>query len=96
MSSVAGGEAGVGRHHPAEALGVLGHEPQTDEAAPVLADEGDVGQLELVEEGGTHPFDVTGVGVVVATGGLVGSTEADEVGRDDPEAGAGERPIILR
>ena len=39
MSGVAGGQAGVGRHHPAEAVGVLGHEAQADEAAPVLADE---------------------------------------------------------
>ena len=70
---------------------MLRHETQADEAAPVLADEGQPGQPELVEQCGTHPLHVTGVGVVGATVGLVGATEAHQVGSDDPEAGARER-----
>ena len=92
---VAGGQAGVGRHHPPEPVGMLGHEAQADEATPVLADEGDVGQLELVEERGAHPLHVAGIGVVATRAGLVRATEAHQVGRDDPEARARERPDHL-
>ena len=58
-------------------------------------DERQVGELELVEERGAHPFDVAGIGVVVTTVGLVRATEAHQVGRDDPEARARERPDHL-
>ena len=79
---VARGQPGVRGDHPREAIGVLGHQSQPDEAAPVLPDEGEVAQVELVEQGRAHPLDVPGIGVVVLRVGLVGATEADEVGRD--------------
>ena len=83
---VARGQPGVRGDHPREAIGVLGHQSQPDEAAPVLPDEGEVAQVELVEQGRAHPLDVPGIGVVVLRVGLVGATEADEVGGDGAEA----------
>ncbi len=69
---------------------MLRHEAQSDEPTPVLADEGELRQLELVEQRGAHPLHVAGVGVVAAGAGLVRTTEAHQVRRDDPEAGARE------
>ena len=47
---VAGREAGVGRDHAREPVGVLGHQPQPEQPAPVLADQGHVAQVEVVED----------------------------------------------
>ena len=58
-----------------------------DEAAPVLAHDGDARQVEFVEERGPHPFDVAGVGVVASVGRLVRAPEADQVGGHHPETG---------
>ena len=80
---VAGRQEGVGRHDPGETLGVLAHQAQADQAAPVLADQGDPSQVEPVEEQLAHPLDVAGKGVVAALGGLVGAPEPHQVGRDD-------------
>ena len=40
---VTGGQVGVGGDNAGESVGVLAHQPQTQQAAPVLADQGDVG-----------------------------------------------------
>ena len=45
-SDVAGRQERVGGDDAREALGMLGDQPQADEAAPVLADERDVAQVE--------------------------------------------------
>ena len=61
---VAHRQEGVGRHHPGEAVGVLAHQPQADQATPVLAHQRDARQVEHVEQQRPHPLDVAGVGVV--------------------------------
>src|SRR5206468_5336772 len=61
--------------------------PEADEAAPVLADERDPAQVERFEQA-AHPIDVALVGVLLATYGLVGASEPDQVRRDDAMAGA--------
>ena len=48
--TVARGQPGVAHHHPGVALGVLRHQAQPDQTAPVLAEEGDVGEVEPVDE----------------------------------------------
>ena len=58
---------------------MLGDESEPDEPAPVLADEGDLAEVETLEHG-THPVDVALVGVVVGRGRFVGAAEADEIG----------------
>ena len=88
--AIAGGQAAVGHDDAGEAVGVLGRHPEPHQAAPVLADEGDVVQVELVEEGRAHPLDVAGVGVVGPLGRLVGAAEAHQVGRDAPQPGVDE------
>ncbi len=84
------GEPGVRRDDPGEAVEVLRHETQSDEAAPVLPHEHDVTQVEDVEREGTHPFDVPRVGVIGHVRRLVGAAESHEVGRDGPKARLGE------
>jgi hypothetical protein len=75
---------------------VLSHQAQPDQAAPVLADQRDVLQVERVEERGAHPLDVPRVGVVLVAHRLVGATEADQVRRHDPEAGLQQHRTIFR
>ena len=87
---IAGGQAGVGRDDAREPLRVLGRQPQPDQPAPVLADEGDLAQVEDVEHQGPHPLDVAGVAVVLDAGRLVRAAEADQVGRDRPQPGVGQ------
>ena len=60
---------------------------QADQAAPVLAEERHVVEVELVEQQAAHPLDVAGVGVVAALGRLVRAAEADQVGGDAPQSG---------
>ena len=54
------------RRRRGEAVRVLGDQPQPDQPAPVLADQGDAAQVEDVEGQRAHPLDVAGVGVVLA------------------------------
>ena len=60
---------------------MLGHQAQPDQAAPVLANEGDAAQVEAFEEKGAHPVDVALVRVVLAAHRLVRAPEAHQVGR---------------
>ena len=69
---------------------MLTDEAQADEAAPVLADQGDVAEVEPVEQELAHPLDVAGERVVAAFGGLVGAAEADQVRGHDLQPGAGQ------
>ncbi len=69
---------------------MFGDEPQADESSPVLPDERDLAQIERIEHGGAHPFDMAGVGVVGALRWFVGATEPDEVGRDAAQSCRGE------
>ena len=88
--AVAGRQAGVADHDPGEAVGIGGDDAQADQAAPVLAEEGDVAQVEVLDERASHPLDVAGVRVVGHLGRLVAATEADEVGGDDAVTGGDE------
>jgi hypothetical protein len=58
---VAGRQAGVSDDDSGEPVGVLRHHPQPDEAAPVLAEQGRVLDVEVVEQQRAHPLDVPGV-----------------------------------
>ena len=53
---------------------------------PVLAEEGEARQVELVEQGRPQPLDHAGVGDVGPVGGLVRPPEADQVGGDAAHA----------
>ena len=75
--------------------GVLGRESHPDDAAPVVEHEGDVDEVELVEQQRPHPLDVTGHGVVGHLGGLVGQAHADQIGRDGPIAGRDDRGDLV-
>ena len=87
---VTGGQPGVGRHHPGEPVRVLGHQPQADQAAPVLPDQGQRVQIEPVEGKRADPFHVPRVAVIIDLGRLVRTAEPDQVGRDRPQPGIGE------
>jgi len=82
---VAGGQPGVGGHHAREPAGVLGHQPQPDQPAPVLPDERQPAQVKLAEGESTDPLHVPFVRVVRYVGGLVRPAEPDEVRRDRTE-----------
>ncbi|HXH87281.1 MAG TPA: hypothetical protein VNI55_01560 [Gaiellaceae bacterium] len=76
-------DPGVHDHEPGDAVGVLDREPQPDRAAPVLYDDGQVSEVELLDE----PDDRAAVeveGVVLDPGRLVGASEAEVVRHDCP------------
>ncbi len=75
------GQAGVGHGHRREPLGEGGHQAQADQAAPVLAEQHDAGQVQGLEPD-THPFHMPLIGVVRARRRLVGAPKADQVRRD--------------
>ena len=69
---------------------LLGGDPQPDQRAPVLHDDGDLPQVQLGQPG-RHPLDVAQVGVVLGPGRLVGAAEPDEVGGQHPMPRGGQR-----
>ena len=62
---------------------------QPDEAAPVLTEQVDVGQAQLLDEG-LEPLVVTQIAVGLDLGGLVGPAHPEVVHGDHPVAGIGE------
>lgn len=70
----------------AKAFGVFADESKSDEATPVLAEQGDVPQVERVEQQTPQPSHMPGIGVVVIVHRFVGSTEPDEIRCDNPNA----------
>ena len=87
---VARGKAGVGHDDTGEPVGMLSDQAQPEESAPVLAEVGDLAQVQRVEQGLPQPRDVPGIGVVRPLGRLVGPAEPDEVGRERVQARVGE------
>ena len=87
---VAGRQPGVRRDHAGEPVGMLGHQPQPDQPAPVLADQRHVAQVEVVEGELAHPLDVPRERVVRHRQRLVGPAEPDQVRRDAPDPGVGQ------
>ena len=79
------GESGVGDDHPIKSRIVGGHQAQAYQAAPVLAEKSDVGEIILLKPL-AHPLDLTFIAVVAAGGGLVGLAIADEVRGDNPQS----------
>ena len=77
----AAADAGVHDHEPRDPVGVLDGEAQADRPAPVLDDDGEVAQVELLDEPRDRA-DVEVVGVVLEPERLVGAAEAEVVGRD--------------
>src|SRR3546814_5417472 len=73
------------RHDAGEPLRECRHQAQADQPAPVLAEQGDVLEVEPGQPL-AHPGDVPLVGVVAACGRLVGTPETDQVRRDRPMA----------
>ena len=88
---VTGGKAGVPDRHPGVPVGVEREHPQSDEPAPVLPEERDVTQVEVIEQQLAHPLDVAGVGVVALLGRLVAAPESHQVGGDHPVSGGNQR-----
>ena len=88
--AITGRQERVGGNDPREPVGVFTHQAKTDQAAPVLAHERHVVQVERPEEGVVHPGDVAGIGVVGALRRLVGSAEAHQVDGDHPQPGTGQ------
>ena len=87
---VAGGQPGVGRDHAGEPVRVLGDQPQPDQAAPVLPDQGYPAQVQRVEGERPDPLHVPRVAVVADLGRLVRPAEPDQVGGDRAQPGGGE------
>ena len=76
-------DAGVHDHEPLDAVGLLDGEAEADRPAPVLDDDRELSQVELLDE----PRDRAGVevvGVVLPAERLVRAAEAEVVGRDRP------------
>ena len=71
---------------------MLGDQAQPDQSAPVLADQGDLAQVEVVEDQFPGPLDQPGVGVVDLVDRFVGAAEADQVGHHAPNPAFGEHP----
>ena len=88
---VSGREAGVGGHDAREPVGVLGHQPQPEQPAPVLSDEGDVAQVEVVHDQ-PRAHSTWRAKVWSPCERLVRPPEPDHVGRHAPDAGLGEDP----
>ena len=88
-------QPGVGRDRPREPVRVFGEQAQTDEATPVLTEQGHVLQVQHAEQRAAHPLDVPGVRVVTDLTWLVRTPETDEVGSDDTAARACEHPDHL-
>src|SRR5262244_3775111 len=86
---VASAERGVHDEQPSEAVGHVDRQREAEQAAPVLADEGDVSEVEAFDKGDQElAVEVEGVGGVFFR--LVGSAEAEEVGSDHAVTGRGE------
>ena len=75
------GRPALGEDDAREALLVLRHHAEADQAPPVLAEEGRLLQVERLDQLG-HRVDVELVGVSVHARRLVRTPEADEVGHD--------------
>jgi hypothetical protein len=65
---------------------VLGHQPQPDQAAPVLSDDGEPAQVEAVERERAGPLHVPSEAVVADLGRLVRTAEPHQVRRDGAQA----------
>ena len=77
----AAADTGVHDHEPRNAVRVLDGEAEPDRPAPVLDDDGEVAQVELLDEPDDRA-DLEVVGVVLEPERLVGAAEAEVVGRD--------------
>ena len=83
-------QAGVGEHQAGETVGMVGHDPPADQAAPVLPEERHVLQVEVPQQF-AHPGDVAAVGVGVLVHRLVRPAEADQIGHDHTAPGGHQR-----
>ena len=89
------GSAVLARISRSNRLGCSAGQPQTDQPAPVLAEQVQRPVAPLGCGGGcfqeaAHPFDVARIGVGRALDGLVGAAEADQVRDHHPMPGAGQ------
>ena len=57
---------------------MLSNHAESDQAAPILADEGDLAQVEVVEDQFASPVDQPGVGMVRLMDRSVGAAETDQ------------------
>ena len=69
---------------------MFGYQPEPDQAAPVLPDEGQAAQVEPVEREPADPFHVPRETVVIDLGRLVRTAEPDQVRCDRPQPGVRE------
>ena len=82
---VARRQEGVCRHHAREGARVLPDHAQPQQTAPVLTHERDVTQARRCDEA-AQPVHVLLIAVRLAARGLVGASEADEIGRHRAQA----------
>ena len=86
---VAGAERGVHHQQAGEALGHVHRQGEPDQPAPILADQGDVVEVEPLDEGEERvAVEVEGVDPVLDR--LVGAAEAEEIRRHGAVAGGGD------
>jgi len=87
---VPGRQPGVGRDYPGEPVRMFGHQPQPDQAAPVLPDDGQPAQVKVVEREPADPLHMLREAVIGDLGGLVRTAEPHEIRRDDAQPGVRE------
>ena len=85
----AGGKTRVGDHQAGKPLREGGDQTQADQPAPILAEQGDILEIER-QQPVRHPGDVALVGVVGPRGRLVGFAETDQVRHHHPVPGPGQ------
>ena len=88
-------QARVRDHHATRQPGILRGETHTDDAAPIVQHHVDVGELQGIDEQGSHPLDVAIHRVVVDVGRLVGHAHADEIRSDHPVARFHQPPDLM-
>lgn len=74
----------VGQAHPGDTVFVLAENPQADDPAPVLQDEGDVREVKHIDQCRANPFDVARHRVIAHFGGFVRTAEPDQIDGDRP------------
>ena len=77
---VSGRQPGVRCDDPVESGRVLSNQAESDQPAPILADEGDLAQVEVVKDQFASPVDQPGVGIVRLMDRFVGAAETDQDG----------------
>ena len=74
-------KTGIRSDNAGKTVGILGGVTQPDQATPVLAHQGDISKLRLLDEG-CKPTHVVSVGVIIPFERFIGAAKTDEIWRD--------------